>query len=190
MSNQTELKEGQKRRGMVIAFMAAFAVVLAALIVCIVLLVTKSDDGLDVPDRSVVSNDGGAAAILERGFVDTENAEEVMSEMTEKVEEGMFECKMTTTWTFDNADAESPNAYVANAEGNRYTFYFDVYLDGTDEVIYSSPLLPVGTEIQNIKLEKELPAGEYGATVVYTLVNDEYEEVSAVGFKIKIYMVH
>lgn len=191
MSNQKKLnKEQQKRRGMMIAFAAAFVVVFAALIVCIILLVTKSDGGPDAPDRGIISNDGGKAAVLERGFVDTENAEKVMSEMTEKVEEGMFECKMTTTWTFDNADAVSPNAYVANAESNRYTIYFDVYLDGSDEVIYSSPLLPVGTQFQNIKLEEELPAGEYSATVVYTLVNDEYEEVSTVGFKIKIYMVH
>lgn len=190
MSNQTGSKKGQKQNSLMIGLTAAFVVVLAALAVCIVLLVRKSDDSPDVSERGMVSNNGGTAAVLERGFVDTKNAEEVVSEMANKVEEGMFECKMTTTWTFDNADAVSPNAYVANVESNRNTLYFDVYLDGTDEAIYSSPLLPVGTELQNIKLEKELPAGEYGATVVYTLVNDEYEEVSAVGFKIKIYMVH
>lgn len=190
MSNQTEPKKGQKQNGMIIALAAAFVIVLAALAVCVVLLVRKSNDAPDVPDRSTVSSTGGKAAVLERGFVDTKNAEQIVSEMADKVEEGMFECKMTTTWTFDNADAVSPNAYVANVEGNRNTLYFDVYLDGTDEAIYSSPLLPVGTELQNIKLEKKLSAGEYGATVVYTLVNDEYEEVSAVGFKIKIYMVH
>lgn len=190
MSDQTENREGKKRKVMIFAFAAAFVVVLAALVACIVLLVTRRGESLDVSDRSMVSRGEGTAAVLERGFVDTENADDIVLEMEEKVEEGMFECAMTTTWTFDNDDAESPNAYVANAKGNRYTFYFDVYLDGTDEMIYSSPLLPVGTEIQNIKLEKELPAGEYGATVVYTLVNDEYEEVSAVGFKITIYMVH
>lgn len=190
MSNQTELRKAQKRRSLMIMFGAAFAVVLVALVICIVLLLTKSDDTPDVPDRSMISNDDGTTSVLERGFVDTENMDNIVLEMEDKVEEGMFECEMTTTWTFDSSDTISPNAYVANAETNRHTFYFDVYLDGTDEIIYSSPLLPVGSELQNIKLEKELPAGEYGATVVYTLVNEEYKEVSTVGFKIKLYMVH
>ncbi len=190
MSNQTETMEGKKRRGMIIAFAAAFILVLAALIVCIVLLLNRQDTGPDLPDRGMVTSNGGKAAVLERGFVDTENVEDIVLEMEDKVEEGMFECEMTTTWTFDNADAVSPNAYVANAKGNRHTLYFDVYLDGEDEAIYSSPLLPVGTELQGIKLDKAVSAGEYGATVVYTLVDEDYEEVSAVGFKIKLYMVH
>lgn len=190
MSNQTESKEVRKRRAMLIAFGAAFAVVLAALAACIVLLLKKPDASSNVPDRSMVSSGGGTAAVLERGFVDRENADDIGTEMAEKVEEGMFECSMTTTWTFDSSDAESPNSYVANVDGNRHTVYFDVYLDGTEEAVYSSPLLPVGTEIRNIKLEKELSAGEYGATVVYTLVNEEYEEVSTVGFRIKICIVH
>ena len=47
-------------------------------------------------------------------------------------------------------------------------------------------MLPVGTELRNIKLEKELPKGEYDAVVMYTLVNEKNEEVSTVGFNITI----
>ena len=127
---------------------------------------------------------------LDRGFVKEGNRDDIMSEMSDKVEEGMFECKMTTTWTFENADSVSPNAYVANVENNRYTFYFDVYEESTNELLYSSPLLPVGTEINDIKLEKKLSAGDYNAVVMYTLVDENEEEVSTAGFTITISVVH
>ena len=57
-------------------------------------------------------------------------------------------------------------------------------------MIYSSPMLPVGTDIKDIKLEKPLAAGDYNAVVMYTLVDENYEEVSSVGFKITISIVH
>lgn len=98
----------------------------------------------------------------------------------------MFECSMTTSWVFEDGKSESPNAYVANVENNLHTIYFDVYNSATDELLYSSPMLPVGTEIKNIKLDKELQKGEYDAVVMYTLVNEENEEVSSVGFNITI----
>ena len=98
----------------------------------------------------------------------------------------MFECRMSSTWTFEDAASESPNSYVANVESNRHALYFDVYEEQTDELLYSSPILPVGSEIRNIKLDKELPVGDYDAVVMYTLVNEDYEEVSTAGFRIKI----
>lgn len=189
MSGKTEDMEVKKSHAFVIASVAAFVLVAGALIVCIILLL-KRQDNVDLPGREAVTGNGGTAAVLERGFVDAEDTSAVVTEMQDKVEEGMFECSMTTTWSFDNAEAVSPNAYVANVESNRHTLYFDVYLDGEEEAVYSSPLLPVGTELQGIKLDRAVLAGDYDATVVYTLVDEDYEEVSAVGFKIKLYMAH
>ena len=151
--------------------MAAFIILLAALAVCIVLLLLRKDE--EKP---------------ERGIVDRNNADTVMEDLSDKVDEGMFECKMTTTWTFEDGASVSANAYVANVENNRYAIYFDVYEEGTDELLYSSPILPVGSEIRDIKLDKELPAGDHDAVVMYTLVDEDEEEVSTAGFHITIYV--
>lgn len=186
MSNQKEPRDEKKKNIVVII---AFAVLVIALAVCIILLVLKpGGEQSEQPEPG--STISPAAAALERGFVDENVVQDIMSEMADKVEEGMFECKMTTTWTFEDSDSVSPNAYVANVESNRYTLYFDVYQDGTEELLYSSPMLPVGTEFQEIKLEKDLPAGEYKAVVMYTMVDDNYEEVSSVGFSITISVLH
>lgn len=153
----------------------AFVVLCMALVVCVVLLLTKSKED---------------SKELDRGFVDETNTDTVMEDMGDKVAEGMFECNMTTSWVFEDGKSESPNAYVANVENNLHTIYFDVYDNATEELLYSSPMLPVGTELRNIKLEKELQKGEYDAVVMYTLVNEENEEVSTVGFNITISVNH
>lgn len=164
VSSQEENQKVRRKKRMIII---AFVILLVALIICILLLLRKPEE------------EG-------RNFVDRDNVDTIMEDMTEKVAEGMFECMMTTEWTFENGDSESPNAYVANVENNRYTIYFDVYEKESNELLYSSPLLPVGTEIRNIKLDKKLAAGEYKAVVMYTLVDGDEQEVSSAGFNITI----
>lgn len=165
---------------------AVITVLAVALIVCIVLLVSRSGDTGETRPGLDNNNSDVSLTVLDRGFVDESNADDIMSELSDKVEEGMFECMMSTSWTFEDAASASSNSYVANVESNRHAIYFDVYLDQTEELIYSSPILPVGSEIRGIKLDKELSAGDYDAIVMYTLVNEAYEEVSTVGFRIKI----
>lgn len=165
MENQKQPEKKGRKKIIIIAFV----VLCVALVVCIVLLLQKTK-----PKE------------LDRGFVDESNKDTVMEDMGEKVAEGMFECKMTTSWVFEDGKSESPNAYVANVENNLHTIYFDVYDKETEELLYSSPMLPVGTELTNIKLEKELQKGEYDAVVRYTLVDEDNEEVSTVGFDITI----
>lgn len=180
MSNQRKSAR-KKQRNMIIIIMIAFLVLVTALVTCIVLLLTKQKEEPVQESQSVPRS-----TVLDRGFVDEGNAGDIMDEMTEKVSKGMFECKMTTAWTFDDGKSASPNAYVANVENNLYTLYFDVYEESTNELLYSSPMLPVGTELKNFKLNKELAAGEYDAVVMYTMVDENLEEVSSVGFKVTI----
>lgn len=180
MSNQKE-PVGKSRRVIIIT---AFVVLLAALAVCISLLFSKEKDNSEsLPETRPMS---AAEKALERGFVSEDSADDIMAEMADKVADGMFECEMTMSWTFQDGNSVASNAYVANSENNLHTLYFDVYDNETDELLYSSPMMPVGTELREIKLEKKLPAGEYSALVMYTLVDEEYEEVSKVGFNITI----
>lgn len=166
MENQKKTADKKRRTITIIAFV----VLCIALTVCVILLLQSREEKKE----------------LDRGFVDESNTDTVMDEMGDKVAEGMFECSMSTTWVFEDGKSESPNARVANVENNLHTLYFDVYDTSTNELLYSSPMLPVGTEINNIKLEKELSKGEYDAVVMYTLVDENDEEVSTVGFNITI----
>lgn len=187
MKNQ-QGSEGQNKHTTLLIIIVAAAVIMVALAVIVVVKsqmpVSQSPDMDRTSDNSEVKDDP-----LGRGFVESNNADTIVSDMEDKVAEGMFECKMTTKWTFKNGTSESPNAYVANVESNRYTFYFDVYLADTDELVYSSPLVPVGSELKGVTLDKDLDAGEYSMEVRYTLVDENYEEVSNVGFMIKAFIL-
>ena len=177
-------RESPARKGGRWITVTIITVLVAALATCIVLLASRSGDAGDTQNSDVLPD--ASPSVLDRGFVDESNMDTIMSELSEKVEEGMFECMMSTYWSFEDATSASPNSYVANVESNRHALYFDVYEDQTEELLYSSPILPVGSEIRGIKLDKELSAGDYDAVVMYTLVNEAYEEVSTVGFRITI----
>lgn len=118
--------------------------------------------------------------------VTRDNVETAAQDVKEKVREGMFEMTMNTQWIFPDSSSPSTNAYVSNSEHNNRAFYFDLVLSSNDEVIYSSPTLPVGTKIENITLEKEITAGTHDAVVQYYLLDDAGEQVSSVGASVKL----
>jgi hypothetical protein len=127
-----------------------------------------------------------------RIVLDEADAQNIMEQMRQEVAEGMFECQMTSEWNFPDGQSESPDAYVANSANNTHPICFDVYIDNTDELLYSSPVLPTGTSIDHIKLDKELPAGSYQASCLYRLLRDEesQEEFSSAEFVITINILH
>lgn len=132
----------------------------------------------------------GSREVMEssRIVLNEEEASSVLDDLAEQVAEGMFECRMSMTWTFENGSSESKDAYVANSENNTHPIFFDVYLKDTDELIYSSPVLSVGTELHDFTLDKVLDAGEYRAKVKYTLIDDVENQnaISSAGFMITI----
>lgn len=176
----SQAKEEKKDNKLVFILIIALVVVVVALVGVIIFLLGRGDE--------TNANDGREIAGSVRTVVDEESAANVMDQMRDEVEEGMFACKMSMKWSFENGSAESLDAYVANSENNTHPICFDVYLDDSDEIIYSSPVLPVGSELTNFKLDKELPKGEYKATVMYSLLDDveSQQEISRAGFVIQI----
>ena len=62
-------------------------------------------------------------------------------------------------------------------------------LGDTDEVIYSTGVLPVGAQVAPFKLEKDLEAGVYDALCMVYLMKEEngtYTDVSSAGFRVTI----
>lgn len=155
----------------------------SALIICIVvilvlagvivwLLLRGKED--ETPQRNVVVNE--------------ENAESIASEMMaqEKTPIGSYEVTMNATWNFKNGTATSDNAFVKNAESNTNSVYFDVVRSDTEDTIYASPILPVGTYLENIALDEELPAGTYDCVCTYHLLDEESNPVGRVNVSLQI----
>lgn len=160
----SEQKQGLGRRGKTLIGIGIILIIV--LLVFIIILLLKGMEK-EEPKRNVVINQ--------------ENAEEVVSEMIsqEYVPPGYYSASMTTTWHFETGDSVSEDAYVANKEENTNDVYFDLYLDGQeDEPILQSPIIPRGSELENITLDKKLDAGTYDCVMIYHLVDSEQKTVS------------
>jgi len=187
--NNTEKsnQSGSAKRGFIV--IAVFLVIVIALVAVIAFLLGRNaNSGSDTGTQSSSTGNGREVVEPTRLVLDEDSAANVMDEMRQEVEEGMFECNMSMTWTFADGSAKSNDAYVANSTNNKYPIYFDVELKDTGEVVYSSPVLPVGTSLTNFALDKDIDPGNYKARVVYYLIKDEQsqEVVSSAAFVIKL----
>lgn len=158
----------RKKKKRMILIIAVILLLIAA--VFVVLFLTRGDD---------------------RGMVITEdNAEEMKEQLAEPVEDGYYNTTMTVDWTFEDGKAVSSDAYVANSESNTRMVYFDVNLADTGKLIYSSPYIPVGSELKEIKLDEDLNAGDYEAVVTYHLLDDDKEELTTVSVSVNIHVLN
>lgn len=122
-------------------------------------------------------------------IVTEDNVDEVMAQAAEPVEAGYYNCEMNVEWHFEDATKPSYDAYVANSVINTHTVYFDVNLEDSDELlVYSSPYMPVGSELEDIQLTEELEAGTYPAVVTYHLVDEEKNELSTVAVTVTLFI--
>jgi hypothetical protein len=159
------------------AIVIGSVVIIALLVVVIVLLLRGKEEAKD---------EGGEKRNV---VVTKENAEQVAGEMMDReyIPTGYYNSQMTTTWHFSTGDAVSEDAYVKNAIENTNDVYFDVVLEEDEsQVIYKSPVIPRGGELDGIKLDTKLSKGEYPAVVIYSLVDSEQNTVSTLRVGINI----
>lgn len=163
MSNKkTAINNKEKKGGNPLLIVCALVIIIL-LVVIIVILLNRQDDE---PRRNVVVNE--------------DNAEDVAEELfdQEVVKPGTYEVKMNSTWNFKDGTSSSDNAYVENVPANTNDVYFDVELSDTEEIIYESPVIPRGSHLEEITLEKDLEAGAYDCVLTYHLIDEDQNTIS------------
>ena len=165
----SEKLTGKKGNGSQIIIIILLVVLLIAAGIIIYLL-TRTEEEPEVMDN--------------RGTVITEdNASDVI--IDQEIDDAYYEVSQTLDWHFNGT--QSDDAYVANDPSNKRTVYFDLMLEN-GEVIYSSPYIPLGSEIKGITLDKQLDPGTYETIVMYHLVDDDGKEVSSLKVGLTIYV--
>lgn len=169
-----------KKKKTVLIIAGAAAVVIVALVVVVVVLLLRPS----APPPAAPPDTGT------RGVVAVpENVEELREKVDKPVEDGYYETRMNTEWVFDTWDTPSKNAKVENALANTRTVYFDLRLKETDELVYSSPFIPVGATLEGFALDREVPPGEHAASVTYTLVDDDGNDITTLSVSIKLFIL-
>lgn len=161
-TNQEEKKGGKKTLSIVI--LIVIILVMAAIIAY---LLISREPAKEAERRNVV--------------LTPDNVEEMIQRMDEEeyVAPGYYTVTMNFEWRFAAGDAVSENAYVENALENTNAVYIDLFLaEDEKNAIYQSPVIPVGSSLQDIKLDTPLDTGTYDCVGVYHLVDDEQNTIS------------
>jgi hypothetical protein len=110
------------------------------------------------------------------GILPNMSEEEIQAELDRVVQEGMLNISISSGITFNDGKSKGM-ANIYNVEANRYIFKVGIVLDDSQETVYESKGIRPGQYIQYIELEKDLDAGEYPATAVFTAYTEEDHEV-------------
>ena len=105
------------------------------------------------------------SSAVEGGW-DQMTPEEIEAALNNKVSEGMINISMNTAPYFEDGKAEG-NVMIVNESINNYPQQVEFIRNDTQEVIYQSKAIPVGSKIERAALDVELPAGSYECTAMF-----------------------
>jgi len=167
--------EGKKKLSPAVIIAAAALVVILVLVIVIVCILNRKEERPELSGRATI--------------VTEDNVQEIMQSMSaQQSTDTTYTATMTNEWNFADGTAAAENFYVKNAESNSRTVYFELQLEDTGEVIYSSPYIPVGEEMNTMTLDKDLDAGDYNVIMTYYLVDDDNVELTTVSVRVVIHI--
>lgn len=164
-------------KGLIIICIVA-VVIIVALIGVIVALMNSSKSGENIASEEPPAGEKRSILITEDNI--DEMADQILDESEREGVPLSYQVTMNSTWKFEDGQSASSNAYVANSVNNETPVYFDVIRNDTQEVIYQSPVIPLGEELDDIVLDVDLDAGDYECTLIYYLIDDEQNVLTTV----------
>lgn len=144
--------------GIVIGVLLIIAIILGCLRGC------NGDKPTNIPDNTgpgIVYDDGAVV-----GGWDETDIDKIVEGLNEKVDEGMINISMNTSPSFANGTAAG-SLMIVNESINRYPQVVEITRNDTNDVIYKSGAIPVGSKIESAKLAAYLDPGTYECTAMF-----------------------
>ena len=91
---------------------------------------------------------------------------ERQAQLQEQLDEGMIAFSINASPVFATGGSEG-NLMLENPANNAKLVVVEIYINETGELVYQSKALPVGSYIENVRLDKVLEPGEYAATAYF-----------------------
>ena len=106
------------------------------------------------------------------GMLPTDNPDEVLRLLQEKVDENQFAFRINANPVF-TSDCKSGNLRIENPARNIYCMQAELILDETGEILYSSPLIKPNQYIEHVGLVRQLNSGDHAATVRFIAIHPD-----------------
>lgn len=143
-------KNVKEKKWLLLVCCAAVALVLVG----VVILRTPSRNTLELDDNATMGPLPGI------------DMEQRQKELQQQLDETMVAFSINSSPVFASGRAEG-NLMLENPETNAKLLVVEIHLDSTDEIIYQSKALPVGSYIETARLDKVLDPGTYPATAYF-----------------------
>ena len=127
-------------------------------------LVEKTEKPADVIDDTSAGLVFDEAAV--EGGWEQLSQEEIEDRLNTQLEEGMINISMNTSPYFEDGTSKG-NLMIVNETINRYPQKVQIIRNDTDEIIYTSGAIAVGSKIEAAALDADLDAGTYECTALF-----------------------
>jgi hypothetical protein len=154
-------------------------VLLVAAIVVAVIFLLRGCESKPLNEIDADTSDKSTGIVYDSSAVvggwDEADVDKIVDSLNEKVEEGMINISMNTTPTFSDGTSAG-NVMIVNEGVNNYPQVVEIVRNDSNETIYKSGAIPVGSKIETAKLAVDLPAGTYDCTALFYNVSPETGE--------------
>ena len=158
-------------------------IILALLITMTGILVSRranKQDELPASENGLVFDESA----VEGGWEQL-SQEEIEDRLNNQLEEGMINISMNTSPYFENGTSKG-NLMIVNETINRYSQKVQIIRNDTDEVIYTSGAIAVGSKIEAAALDVDLDAGTYECTALFHNLDNSGNIIGSAGAIITI----
>lgn len=173
---EKEKQPGNKKVVIIAAVIVLLVIAVAAAVVAYVISAGKKAD-------TTANQVGG------KGVVITKDSHYSTQQMQQDIAAGMIVVKMTGEWNFENGSAAG-DGYVANSTHNKKPLKITVREAETGDVLLETDPIPVGSCVENFKLAKDLPKGDYAAVVTHAVIGDDGSVENQVQTEITIHVLN
>ena len=166
----------------VIVLAVIFAVIAVMILHSLWLVASPQSDRIVAGD--IFPGSGDAV----RGHLPTMTEEEIIKQMQREADRSVFSFKINSRPVFKDGGSEG-TLLIENPNHNIYPFVVEIFLNETQEKIYSSGGILPNHHISEAKLMKVLPQGVHEATAyiyAYDPETDECSGKSAVGLTLTV----
>lgn len=164
-SKKTRSNRAATIMGIVIGVLLVIAIIIGLLRGC------EGESVIEKPDDNsgpgIVYDDGA----VEGGWEEADT-DKIIENLNEKVEEGMINISMNTSPNFTNG-ISAGNLMIVNERINRYPQVVEITRNDTNEVVYKSGAIPVGSKIETARLSVDLDPGTYECTAMFYNVDPD-----------------
>ena len=165
------MEKEEKKSALIWILTAVIIMLLIGVTFLLFFLLKKKDD------ETIASADKKQVYGYESSVItdDPETLQQKVNEMYAKAAEGQMGLEFKNE-AFSE-DGSTFSCYLANSDANSYDMLMIIYIDDTQEEIARTGLIPIGARREEFTTTKTLEKGDYEATIVFNLVEDDHETI-------------